>query len=225
MSLSFISSINNKSSKYEVESHAEKIWNNNPKTAIKLFFFILDKTKGKNQEDAFVKLMTWLYYKDQQTFFRNLSLIVGRYNSKIKIPDPKEIYKQQWKKHEDTLSNFIEPSHKISFQEYWNHSAKQEYIKNNINIPIYGNWNTLIKISESINDKKIFYTVVNIFTEQILEDNKNKVYSDSLEILKLHPNYMNCSPCKDYINNNKQTKQKQNNEKTFWERYTLVDTL
>ena len=184
MSLTFINNINNESKYSYIELECEKIWKKSPETSIKLFFFILDKEYGKNQPKAFHKIMTWLYLNHTDTFYKNYSLIVGKYNSKTMPPkQAQQMLNKEYKKHNQILNEFISPEYQKSFKIFWESSANHSLF-NSYNLPKYGEWNDLIKIYTSINKtskkNKLYYTTINLFSNQIKEDIKNKVYSEAL---------------------------------------------
>ena len=108
MSLSFVSKINNDTVQEQIDSYCSEIWNKKPESAIKLFFFIRDIDQGKNEKDAFKRIMKWLYSNEENTFYKNLSLIVGIPNSHtLNMVKSQSMLKKEHKKHEDILDFFI----------------------------------------------------------------------------------------------------------------------
>ena len=189
MSITFISNVLESSTQEEIDRQCSTIWKVNPQTAIKLFFFIRDKNKGKNQERSFIKIMKWLYENDKSVFYKNFSLIVGIPNRHTyDMVESTKMLKSSHTKHQEILDYFIQKEHQDSFKENWNNTTKNKLLEA-WSIPEYGDWKDLITLSNIIPDKKIFYITINLFSEQIRKDIKNKNYSNASKTIVRYPIY------------------------------------
>ena len=167
MSVTFINNIDDNTKYEKIEQYCEKIWKKSPETSIKLFFFILDNKCGKNQPIAFKKIMFWLYNNYIDVFYKNYSLIIGKYNSKTMPPSQaKSMLSKDYEKHQKILDEFVSPDYQRSFELFWESSANDSLFKA-YNLPKYGNWKDLIDICMYIkrkneltdeNFKKVNYT-------------------------------------------------------------------
>ncbi len=227
MSLSFAAKINGNMHQEQINNECKRVWSSSPETAIKLFFFVLDKHQGKNDPKAFRKITLWLGKNHRDTFFKNFSLIVGVPNShtldKIKS---KEMLKQDYSKHEEILDFFLEKSHQDTFRQCWVKTS-QKALLDAYQLPIYGSWRDIIIIANKIHtDKKLMYTTISLLSNQIKEDTKKKVYSQALHELEKHPIWM--KRVKELgIGEQKKPKNppitKENKHQTFVERYKFVN--
>ena len=229
MSLTFVMKTNENLNQQEINVMCQKIWNLKAETAIKLFFFIRDKDMGKNQSKAFRKIMYWLFNNKPSVFYKVFSLIVGIPNSHtLKQETIKNMLKKDWEKHESVLKNYIEPEYQKTFRDSWYSTANDALLKA-YQIPSYGTFEDLIAISKMINMKKIFFIVINIFSNQIKKDLRNNIYSEALEIIEKYPKYK--KTIEEIIphnlkNNNTQPKKTIKNIGTysnFLERYAFVN--
>lgn len=197
MSLTFISNIIENLDQENINKHCSKLWDAKRDSALKLFFFIRDKDKGKNQPLEFIKIMLWLFTNHEDIFYKNFSLIVGVPNSHtLEMVQSQKMLEKDWKKHEEILSFFIEEEYKESFRNNWNITTKNQLLES-YKLPEYGTWEDIIEIAEYIKkiqkkeNKKLFYTVVNLFSNAIKKDIKEKKYSKALETLIKYPHYEN----------------------------------
>lgn len=197
MSLTFISNIIENLDQENINKHCSTIWNAKKDSALKLFFFIRDKDKGKNQPKEFTKIMSWLFINHEDIFYKNFSLIVGVPNTHtLDLVQSQKMLEKDWKKHEEILSFFIEEDHKESFRKNWNITTKNKLLET-YKLPEYGTWEDIIEITEYIkkiqkkDNKKLFYTVVNLFSNAIKKDIKEKKHSKAWETLIKYPQYEN----------------------------------
>lgn len=160
-----INNVNDTLDQEQINIVCEKLWDIEKEIAIKLFFFICDKDQGKNQSGAFVKMMVWLHTNHRDTFYKNFSLIVGVPNSKIDI-DPESILGDNHSKHEEILGYFIDPEYRESFRKNWRETARHELLKA-YKLPEYGTVDTLQKVSEAIDDKKLRYMTQTVISKYV----------------------------------------------------------
>lgn len=226
MSLTFISNITNDSNQEEIDKQCSIVWNSKKETAIKLFFFILDKDKGKNQPKAFIKIMKWLYKNHHCTFMKNFSLIVGRYNSEtLKMVDSQKMLSEEWEKYNTIINYFIDKNFQDSFNKNWNNDTRIDLINAYV-IPEYGSWETFIELTDTLNDRKLFYVAINIITNKIREDIKQGKHSNVIKIIDKYPKYY--SAIEDYEtlkkkNENMKPKvSKEGKYLNFKERYAFI---
>ena len=91
-------------------------------------------------------------------------------------------------KHQEILDYFVQKEHQDSFKENWNNTTKKKLLEA-WTIPEYGEWKDLITLSNIIPDKKIFYTTINLFAEQIRKDIVNKGCSGASSTIVRYPIY------------------------------------
>lgn len=197
MSLTFISQIKDDTPQEQINKHCSQLWNAKKESAVKLFFFVRDKNKGKNQSISFIKIMTWLFLHEEKTFYKNFSLIVGVPNSQtLQSVESKKMLKKQWEKHEKILDYFIEEEYRETFRTNWKESTQHKLLEA-YKLPEYGTWDDIIEIVENIKkiqktkNDKLFYSVINLFANQIRKDLKDAIYSKAWETLMKYPLYEN----------------------------------
>lgn len=218
MSLTFISNVTEKSHQEQINKQCSLLWNAKKESAIKIFFFIRDKESGKNQPIAFTKIMTWLFLNHEKVFYKNLSLVVGQPNSQIiNSVQSEKMLKKEWEKHEKILDYFIEEEYKDTFRTSWKESTKYQLL-DAYKLPEYGEWEDLINIAENIKttqkkqDKKLFYTIINIFTNKIRKDLKQNKQSKAWIALTKYPLYENFIKDNNIITHSYDTLKEQNNK-------------
>lgn len=226
MSLSFVAKVNGNMHQEQINKECERVWRSSPKTAIKLFFFVLDKNQGKNDSKAFRKIMLWLWENYRDTFFKNFSLIVGVPNSHtLRQIKSEDMLKEDHQKHEEILDFFLEKGHKETFRQCWTKSS-QKALLDAYKLPMYGSWKDIILISNKIpKDKKLMYTTISLLSNQIKEDIKKNYNSQALRELENHPLWM--ARVKELgIGEQKgepSPQTKENKHESFVERYKFVD--
>ena len=203
-----------------------KLWDMEPTNAIKSLFFILDKDHV-NRVDIFLKLFVWVKDKSPNTFYNNISHIVGVSNS-YSIPDDvqKKMTKEHNSKQNDILDQFISKEYQNSFEQY-SHSTMKLRLVESLGIPQYSSWETLIKLYNfsSKNCKEIpqkaKYIILNTFDKGVSRDKKNNVFSDAYDVLSKYPEIMSQTRIKSYDNNfPKEIPIKK--EWTFQKRYAFI---
>lgn len=220
MSLTFISNINEHSSQKEIDNQCSLLWNTKKDTAIKLFFFVRDKTQGKNEKKPFIKIMKWLWKNHQDTFYKNFSLIVGIPNSHtLKLVESSKMLKSSYKKHQEILDYFIQKDHQQTFKENWENTTKMQLLET-WSIPQYGDWEDIILISEECQDKKLFYTTANIIIDQL----RKNMCPEILETLKKFPKYEEFIKKSTSLTQNTKSPQERKLKKhiNFNERYAFI---
>ncbi len=218
MSLTFISNVTEESHQEQINKQCSLLWNAKKESAIKIFFFIRDKESGKNQPIAFTKIMTWLFLNHEKVFYKNLSLVVGQPKSQIiNSVKSEKMLKKEWEKHEKILDYFIEEEYKDTFRTSWKESTKHQLLEA-YKLPEYGEWEDLIDIAENIKtiqknqDKKLFYTIINIFANKIRKDLKQNKQSKAWIALTKYPLYENFIKDNNIITHSYDTLKEQNNK-------------
>ena len=136
---------------------------------IKLRYVFYELYENKN-EYIFIQFM-----KNYKNLDNYLSLIVGIPNNYLKSKiNIQKMFPKQYKKHLEILGYFIHNEYNDSFKRNFEETAKQKILQNVI--PIYGSWNTLIKLI----NKNNFYKIINIFNIELLNAYNEKRYSNSI---------------------------------------------
>ena len=166
----------------ELFSDFWKLDNNN---AIKVLFFILDK-KQLDREDIFITLFDWVRKNEPNTFYNNISHIVGVPNTKT-LPEHirNKMLKDDYEKHDKILDQFICKDYQHTFKRSISQITQRKLI-DSLGLPKYGSWGTMKKLFHKYKNTipKVKLIVITSFDKQIIEDIKHNRYSEALAILK-----------------------------------------
>lgn len=216
MSLSFVYSLNEHTTKEEIFKKCDDMYNHSPDLTIKLMVFILDKDYGKNLKYSFCYCFLWLYINHRESFYKNLSHIVGVYNTKtINFDEIANLMNKSKKLHDEDLDSLISKEYQKTFIENWESQSKKIFFSE-MNIPEYSNWNILLILFDKIQEhyklstnkakkNKLYYVIINLIITQL---NKDKItieqegyISSCIDIIKENHFII------DYIKNNFDSKQ------------------
>jgi hypothetical protein len=147
-------------------------WEKNPSLAVKTFFAI-------KQRDIFQDTMKWLFFNHEETFYKNYSLIVGVPNSQtLAMEKIKGIFNKDLKEHNKLLNEYICKEYQKPFKDNWNDTIIHKF-----DIPMYGKWEDLIELSK-LDSKKLYYTTVTLFANDIDKSYFSKEYTESIFCLE-----------------------------------------
>lgn len=221
--------INNSENESILLDTFSNLWDMEPTNAIKSLFFILDKD-NVNRVDIFLKLFIWVKEKSPNTFYNNISHIVGVSNSHS-IPEDlqKKMSEEYTSKHNQILDKFISKEYQQTFEQYSKSAMKLRLVES-LGIPQYSSWETLIKLynfsSKSCKaiPQKAKYIILNTFDKQISRDKKEGVFSDAYSVLSKYPEIMSQTRIKPFDNkvDNSSKEIPIKKEWTFQKRYAFV---
>jgi hypothetical protein len=199
MSISFALSLTENISKEETFKKCEEINSHSPDLAVKLMTFVLDKDYGKNLKTPFCYCFLWLYINNLPSFYKNLSHIVGVYNTKtFDIKKIKNLMTDAINLHDEELDNLISKDYQKTFRESWDSQSRKIFFDEVI-IPEYSQWNILLIVFDTIkehfgwSDKKakttkLYFVIINLISSQLDRDKisleKEGYISHCVDILK-----------------------------------------
>lgn len=201
------------------------LWEIEPNNAIKILFFILDR-KHINNKKVFKTLFWWVRKNHPETFYVNLSHIVGVPNSKTLPKDLQErMLEDDIKKNNDILDKFICKDYHQTFQESMISTTKFKLIES-LGMTKYTDWSFMRELYNEYKDvdNKAKLIILNTFDKQITNDKVNKVKSEALIELKKDLGMLELSRYNDYNQGDCRPQNTKKEHSDYFERYAFIFT-
>lgn len=185
--------LNENSTKQECFKFCDNMWELNGKKFLKIIFFIRFEKKDKK---LFHMCFLWLYFNHKESFFKNLSHILGIHNNEtISNKTIKHIMKKDFEDFETYLNAFIDKNYQKPFIDSWLVDAKENFFKK-YPIPVYGDMNDLIEISILVKNElkqdfkktDIYNFIYNLLKIQISKNNIEQYWLENFTNLKIKNN-------------------------------------
>lgn len=205
-----------------IELYSE-LWKIEPNNAIKILFFILDR-KHINNKKVFKTLFEWVRKNHPETFYVNLSHIVGVPNSKTLPKDLQErMLEEDIKKHNTILDEFVCKDYHQSFQESMISTTKFKLIES-LGMTKYTDWSFMRELYYEYKDidNKAKLIILNTFDKQITNDKLNRVYSEALVELKKDICMSELSRYNDYNQGDCKSEINKKEHSDYFERYAFI---
>lgn len=150
----------------------ENYFHKDPSGAMKSIFYFLDN----GNEKLFRELFDWVRLNSPEHYYRNISHIVGVYNSRS----------LEWLDSNDEHFDKILDKFIVSESRDY---LRRENVKNNrrklfeqLNVPSYGSWKTLGDIFESTSDTKTKMIITTLFRNKVIITREIKEQAERLNI-------------------------------------------
>jgi hypothetical protein len=174
--------VHNKDNKEALISIFKELWDLDKTQATKILFFIVDQLK---EHTIFLTLFEWVRTVSPNTFYNNISHLVGISNTKT-LPDTlrKQMTQTQDLKHDDILKSFVCPDYQLSFRRSLKRTLEHQLV-NSLGIPIYSSWEFMVKLYNTYKDidNRATLIILNTFDKQINSDKLNCTHSEALKAL------------------------------------------
>lgn len=155
-----------------------ELWEFDRDSAMRYLFELLPK----NREDDFIHIFDFVRQESPNTFYNNISHIVGVFNQHS-IPDELEskLLDKQNEEYSNILDTFISKQYQQPFARF-NQIRNKRKLFELLNPRQYGSWKTLVRLLTIYpDDNKLRLIITTLFNQQIKEDVRNKTFSYALE--------------------------------------------